>query len=288
MALALSIVAAILFALAYGKTSSARHTERQALLALTPQQDKTKGYTSSASCRACHPSQYDSWHKSFHRTMTQLAGTNWDLYRASAHLFTQQLLSRRNGPVEMRAFIRQLQNFKNSQFAFLKSFQLTGLSTAKKTSLLDVEKWWTVARTQFRSRDRRNNWSTEQSLAHLEEILRMQPDPDQPMRLQQGLAKLDLAKQHKHLADSMFRLRVLAINAPPDLQSLIRDYHNTINDYYRQRRLGPQANSTPAPSDALSQRTIRKLNVLDTIMADLQLQKPADTAFGKTLSPSRP
>ena len=76
MAVAFSIVAAILFALAYGKTSSARHTERQALLALTPQQDKTKGYTSSASCRACHPSQYDSWQKSFHRTMTQLAGTN--------------------------------------------------------------------------------------------------------------------------------------------------------------------------------------------------------------------
>ncbi len=76
MAVAFAIVAAILFALAYGKTSSARHTERQALLALTPQQDKTKGYTSSASCRACHPSQYDSWHKSFHRTMTQLAGTN--------------------------------------------------------------------------------------------------------------------------------------------------------------------------------------------------------------------
>ena len=76
MAVAFSIVAAILFALAYGKTSLARHTERQALLALTPQQDKTKGYTSSASCRACHPSQYDSWHKSFHRTMTQLAGTN--------------------------------------------------------------------------------------------------------------------------------------------------------------------------------------------------------------------
>ena len=76
MALALFIVAAILFGLAYGKASSARHTERQALLALTPRQDKTKGYTSSASCRACHPSQYDSWHKSFHRTMTQLAGTN--------------------------------------------------------------------------------------------------------------------------------------------------------------------------------------------------------------------
>ena len=76
IALALAIVAAILFGLAFGKASSAQQSERQALLALTPRQDKTKGYTSSASCRACHPSQYDSWHKSFHRTMTQLAGTN--------------------------------------------------------------------------------------------------------------------------------------------------------------------------------------------------------------------
>ncbi|MBT5310451.1 MAG: hypothetical protein HOL38_02615 [Verrucomicrobia bacterium] len=75
-ALALAIVAAILFGLVFGKASSTRQSERQALLALTPRQDKTKGYTSSASCRACHPSQYDSWHKSFHRTMTQLAGTN--------------------------------------------------------------------------------------------------------------------------------------------------------------------------------------------------------------------
>jgi hypothetical protein len=76
MALALAVVAAILFGLAFGKASSARQSERQALLALTPRQEKTKGYTSSASCRACHPSQYDSWHKSFHRTMTQLASTN--------------------------------------------------------------------------------------------------------------------------------------------------------------------------------------------------------------------
>jgi len=31
------------------------------------------GYTSSQACRACHASQYASWHESFHRTMTQLA-----------------------------------------------------------------------------------------------------------------------------------------------------------------------------------------------------------------------
>ncbi len=211
-------------------------------------------------------------------TRTQLAGTNWDLYRASAHLFTQQLLGRRNGPMEMRAFIRQLQNFKNSQFAFLKSFQLMGNPSVKKTSLLDVEKWWTVASMQFRSRDRRNNWSPEQTLAHLEETL----------RLQQGLAKLDLSKQQKHLTDTIFRLKVLSANAPPGLQPLIRDYHNTLNDYYRKRRLGPGTNNAAAPKDALSKRIIQQLNQLDTIMADFQLQGPANTAFGKTLSPPRP
>ena len=31
------------------------------------------GYVSSDTCRACHPSQYATWHGSFHRTMTQVA-----------------------------------------------------------------------------------------------------------------------------------------------------------------------------------------------------------------------
>jgi hypothetical protein len=31
------------------------------------------GYVSSAACAACHPSQHDSWHASYHRTMTQVA-----------------------------------------------------------------------------------------------------------------------------------------------------------------------------------------------------------------------
>ena len=30
-------------------------------------------YVSSQSCRSCHPSQYETWHGSFHRTMTQVA-----------------------------------------------------------------------------------------------------------------------------------------------------------------------------------------------------------------------
>ncbi|HCE04509.1 MAG TPA: hypothetical protein DEQ98_14840, partial [Acidobacteria bacterium] len=31
------------------------------------------GYVSSEACQACHPAEYESWHGSFHRTMTQVA-----------------------------------------------------------------------------------------------------------------------------------------------------------------------------------------------------------------------
>ena len=34
------------------------------------------GYVSSETCQACHPTEYASWHGSFHRTMTQVATEN--------------------------------------------------------------------------------------------------------------------------------------------------------------------------------------------------------------------
>lgn len=38
-----------------------------------PQQTSSKGFVSSDACRECHAEQYDSWHDSYHRSMTQLA-----------------------------------------------------------------------------------------------------------------------------------------------------------------------------------------------------------------------
>jgi len=40
---------------------------------LSPVTDPDNAYASSQTCRACHPSEYHSWHHSYHRTMTQLA-----------------------------------------------------------------------------------------------------------------------------------------------------------------------------------------------------------------------
>ena len=38
-----------------------------------PEQATGQGFTTSVTCQACHPAQYDSWHRSYHRTMTQAA-----------------------------------------------------------------------------------------------------------------------------------------------------------------------------------------------------------------------
>jgi Cytochrome c552/Cytochrome c554 and c-prime len=38
-----------------------------------PVQQREDGFVSSDACKACHPNQYDSWHASYHRTMTQVA-----------------------------------------------------------------------------------------------------------------------------------------------------------------------------------------------------------------------
>ena len=59
---------------------SRNDASRAVLLASTPSQTRLRpvtapnnAYTSSQTCRACHPSEYKSWHNSYHRTMTQLA-----------------------------------------------------------------------------------------------------------------------------------------------------------------------------------------------------------------------
>jgi predicted CXXCH cytochrome family protein len=67
------------FALALGGTwiwSARLHQRDQdhALLATKiPREERPGGFTGSASCQSCHPDQYASWHRSFHRTMTQRA-----------------------------------------------------------------------------------------------------------------------------------------------------------------------------------------------------------------------
>jgi predicted CXXCH cytochrome family protein len=74
--------AAPLSLLAVGATGAAAWTGSRhrraasagALVAAVPGLGRPEqGYVSSSACRSCHPSQHESWRRSFHRTMTTLA-----------------------------------------------------------------------------------------------------------------------------------------------------------------------------------------------------------------------
>jgi hypothetical protein len=62
-----------------GRTTPPREVE----VATRPIAVPSEPYATSASCRACHPHEYDTWHDSYHRSMTQHASAaavlaDWD------------------------------------------------------------------------------------------------------------------------------------------------------------------------------------------------------------------
>src|SRR3989442_5768091 len=60
--------------------------EAAAFAASLPRVGGSDGYVGSAACRSCHEDQFGSWHRSYHRTMTQIADA--DAVQADFHNVT--------------------------------------------------------------------------------------------------------------------------------------------------------------------------------------------------------
>jgi predicted CXXCH cytochrome family protein len=72
-----ALVVALLVTAAVGMRWQANRLARQSSLAsqrqALPAAGQEQGYVSSATCQSCHPGEYASWHRTYHRTMTQPA-----------------------------------------------------------------------------------------------------------------------------------------------------------------------------------------------------------------------
>ncbi|MBI3402246.1 MAG: ammonia-forming cytochrome c nitrite reductase subunit c552 [Acidobacteria bacterium] len=66
-------LAATAVAAGLGVTMSQNAVPPESRVAGRPVQIQGAGFVSSQTCRPCHPSEYASWHGSYHRTMTQVA-----------------------------------------------------------------------------------------------------------------------------------------------------------------------------------------------------------------------
>ena len=69
----LLLVTAVFGGFAWKARAHTRLAARQQLQQKLPTTDRPGGYVQSETCRSCHPDQYASWHRSYHRTMTQQA-----------------------------------------------------------------------------------------------------------------------------------------------------------------------------------------------------------------------
>lgn len=223
---------------------------------------------------------------------SHLLGATRPLFRASTHLFTTKLLKRPQGGQQMREYLRQLHKFRNSQFAFLRAFQFP--------TMLAVEQWWTVSHTQFRSIDRFNRWSDALTLRRLEEALTVPVTrrTDEGKTINQGtmrpqdiLNKLEFDDQQEPLRETLGRLTQLYSHSPPGMARLVRDYYQSLYKYLEVsslNRKGPMRNKLATTPGSLVQNTVRQLNQLDTILADLHTVQKDNSALGKIISPQAP
>lgn len=100
----LIIGACVLLGVSTGVLRQPRDDE--ALREALPGPATREGYVTSSACQACHPAQYETWHRSYHRTMTQVAtpvtalapfdgrvlesrGFRWSFERRGAELWVQ-------------------------------------------------------------------------------------------------------------------------------------------------------------------------------------------------------
>lgn len=210
-------------------------------------------------------------------------GTEDPVYRAHAHLLVHKLLELYKGPERIQFFLRELPKHQNSARAF-------GVAFGHK-SMLKIEQWWSMAQVQFRSRDAFHRWRPEVILAHLSDCLQIETElpPDSPQAKPktqrtplQTYLRTDPTPQERalRLAPVLQRLAFLQVNSPPETARLIQDYRETLGAYLglRSSKIHRAIRTKPTAQAALRNRAIAKLNLLDTILADMNSDKPETRA----------
>ena len=102
-----------------------------ALLDNVPLKSTDGGYTSSTVCRKCHESEFNSWHKTYHRTMTQVASPDAVVGDFNDVRLSKDLLIPERSPVGDSAIVRHeyfLQHRGDEYWAKLTLFDDRGRS----------------------------------------------------------------------------------------------------------------------------------------------------------------
>lgn len=206
-------------------------------------------------------------------------------YARCAQLFVHHLLKLRNGQANLQGVLRESGRCLNWQTAFLKGYG------AQFPNLRETEKWWALQLVNFRGRTAFHTWNESESWIKLDDILRVGAQvqsrtnqaPDRfETKLQQVISNWDYAQQKSVLRGKVTQLRALQKRIAPELARLLYDYTNALDEYLRMREratLGSARNPAAENIRFAIQETNERLNILDTIRADMKNALGSARAF---------
>jgi hypothetical protein len=199
-------------------------------------------------------------------TETQRSGEDGGVFRASAQLFTHELLALRNGPEKLRVMLQLLPQFYNWQTAFWTGFR------GKFSTPLEVEKWWALQTVIFVSRSPGPQWTPAVSREKLDEILSVPVDfrsasNNLPTRaeisLQSVIRNFDASRQEAILQSKLRDLELAQLRVAPSLAVLTAQYRNALADYLGEPRPRGPAINQRVPQKISARETLSILDTLD-------------------------
>jgi hypothetical protein len=203
-------------------------------------------------------------------TDAQLNGDDGGAYRASAQLFTSELLKLKNGPAQLRTTLATLPQFYNWQLAFQSAFR------ADFPRPLGLEKWWALSVVNFISLDPGPGWTLEVSQKKLDDILSVPVETrtdtnslpgHAEISLQAVIRNFDSARQNAILQTKLRDLELAQFRIAPQLAALTEGYRRALADYLGQHKASPGVtrikNMVIAPQKADASKTLKTLDALD-------------------------
>jgi hypothetical protein len=221
-------------------------------------------------------------------TDEQLAETSAGLFSSSAQLFVSQLLQTKEGPGCFRNLLADLPDYLNWQLAFEQAFQPMFKTT------LEVEKWWALEIAQFSGRDLLHLLTREESAQQLDAVfqfpIHVQIGQSAPMRtdisLQTIIRGWSRAQQLEMVKNKIWELGALRLRISPDYISLVDQYLNVMQEYYKKRSSSTRILAAVGLiSDKSEQEALAQLDQLDTVRARMRPEASPVVSVAEPLVP---
>lgn len=198
----------------------------------------------------------------------QMTGEAGEVYRGSAQLFLNELLTLANGRACLRQMVEELPSYYNWQMALFHAFGKWFHSA------LDVEKWWAVHLVQFTGRDLAQRWDPAESWRKLDDCLRLRVQVHSASNALPARSEISLEtvvrswaveKQDPVLTATMRELELIRVRSANEALELIDAYLETIRTYQRDRDHAglPFGLRRNAGRRHVAQQTVKQLAALE-------------------------